>query len=193
MDVKVARVTPGSKKGTLSVRLNVKTHGRPSQAFTTVVDKPRKFVMGQGGTLKTADGQWRTPLRVIDGKWRFSPDPEVEWAEDELTEDEVQALIRPHLEPFHHRHVVDHCNDLGFGEYKMFGMRIVPIGNVHIDPETKHVQVFVTAFDALTGKPLNVGDGCFQAKLPPMSVDGTEENPRDAFRVVVAQLIRGLN
>lgn len=195
MDVKVVRANPGNKKGKLNVRLQVTTHGRPTETVDVTVDAPRKYVLNQSALVKAKDGTWRSPLQVIEGKWRFAPNPSIEWEEAPLTDEEVVSLANPNLRDFHHRNIVDHCRELGFPEYTLEGVRVVPKGVVHIDKihGTGMVQVEVEAFDALTGRRLNVGDGWFQFDRMPTRDQTGKEHPRDSLRWQLAQVIKRLN
>lgn len=183
--IKIAQVTDGS----VEISVRVALQGKSPRTITVEERIPKKNVFNSTGWVQAADGSWHRPWKLVNGNWQWWLDPAIEWAQAPITEEDIQAVVRPHLVKFVHQEVVEAVADLGPFTDEEYQIRIVPKGPVHLDTETGMVQIEIEAFDAVTDESLWVDDGFWAMHNPPTIHEGKEDLVT-AYKKTLAMVVR---
>lgn len=143
------------------VHVLVTLHSGQQEPVTVTLPNQFAYVRNFAGWIQDVAGKWHSPFRP--GKkdnWEPYIDPTIKWAQRPVTDEEYFDTAVFNLAHYNNREVVDHCGEVGFGEYTdlEYKIRIIPKGPVHINEEG-FVQVTIEAFDSDTDEPLWVEDG----------------------------------
>lgn len=191
MRAQIVRRKPSITGTEVSVLITSRKRG--TRTVTVDVLMPPIPVSNVLGWRQDIDGNWRRPFRMTDGKWEFHLDPTIKWATREPTDDELLSApeVYRHIKEVKHYDLVDHLNEVGFGEYSdpVDKVRIVPLEPPIVDPRSGMVRVKIEAFDTDTNERLYVDDGVWTFDNPPQYLNNVID-PAGRFKKELTRRVR---